>query len=465
MKKLKKIYLSGLSLAISLLAAQTGYGAVSADEAKVLGSSLTTFGASAGASKDGAIPAYEGGLKNPPKVGTNNYPDPFAGEKPLYSIQQSNMAQYKDQLGAGTIALLERFPDYKVDVYPTHRTMAYPDWFLENTVKNATTATVGGAVEGDKVAGAAPDGLPYQGIPYPVPKTGYEVMWNHFFRYAPPVSRLRSSNWLVDSNGNQNSLPGIDAAYLHPWSEKTGEMRKKTFDSMFGFWTTLFSPPTSAGTQFLNYYLPDATDISKVWFYTPGQRRVRRAPEFTYDTPMGSYAGVIVWDEPFGFVGRMDRFNMKLVGKQEMIVPYNVFGVTNQSTSTEILGKQFIKPQYMRWEKRNVWVVEADRKKDERHAYSKRKFYVEEDCWCLVGTESYDDGGKIWRVSQILNFPTWDIGGMNSDTWMFQDLRKGNYIIINAGRTEPGNYVRSFPSDEKLNLPLNPKALQSSSAR
>jgi hypothetical protein len=119
----------------------------------------------------------------------------------------------------------------------------------------------------------------------------------------------------------------------------------------------------------------------------------------------------------------------------------------------------------VRFEKRNVWVVEATRKADARHAYSKRNFLVEEDCWCLVNTESFDDAGKIWRVAQIHNFPTYDVGGMNSDTWMFQDLRKGNYIVINGGRTEPGNYVRSYLNEEKLNLPLNPKALQSQSIR
>ena len=362
MRNLKQLRRSALALAISLLAMQTGYAAVSADEAKVLGSTLTKFGANAGANADGSIPAYDGGLKNPPKVGPNNYPDPFAGEKPLYSVSKANMQQYAALLTEGTKAMMERFPDYRIDVYRTQRSMTYPNWFLENTLKNATTAKLDGAVEGDKVAGAAEDGYPFQGIPFPVPQNGYEVMWNHFFRFAPPVSRLRSRNWLVDASGQPSELPGINAAYLHPWSEQTGEMKKKTYNSMFGFWTELYSPATSAGTQFLNYYLPDATDTSKVWFYTPGQRRVRRAPEFTYDTPMGSYAGVIVWDEPFGFVGRMDRFDMKLVGKKELLVPYNVYGVTNQSTSQEVLGKQFVKPEYVRFEKRNVWVVEATRK-------------------------------------------------------------------------------------------------------
>lgn len=465
MSKTNNTLRSALTLTVSILAAQAGYAAVSADEATVLGEELTRFGAQPGANEDGSIPAYEGGVQNPPTPGENNYPDPFADEEPLYSITQENLSEYASMLSEGNRTLIERFPDFRIDVYPTQRSMSYPDWFLDNTVKNATTAELAGEVIGDKVVGAAPDGMPFQGIPFPLPQNGYEAMWNHFFRFAPPISRLRSSNWLVDSSGDRSELPGINAAYLHPWSEETGELREKTNDSMFGFWTELTSPPTSAGTQFLNYYLPDAADTSKVWFYTPGQRRVRRAPEFTYDTPMGNYAGVIVWDEPFGFVGRMDRFDMKLIGKKEMIIPYNVFGVTNQSTSKEILGAQFVKPEYVRWEKRRVWVVEGTRKEDARHAYSKRTFFIEEDSWALVGAESYDDGGNIWRVAHIYNFPAYDVGGMNSDTWMFQDLRKGNYIVINSGRKEPGNFVRSYTSDEGLNIPLNPRAVQGQSVR
>ncbi|MCQ9971659.1 DUF1329 domain-containing protein, partial [Staphylococcus aureus] len=47
-------------------------------------------------------------------------------------------------------------------------------------------------------------------------------------------------------------------------------------------------------------------------YYFPGQRRVRRMPTYSY-----SYV----------YSGPMDRFDWKLVGKKELIVPYNALGI------------------------------------------------------------------------------------------------------------------------------------------
>src|SRR5690606_41712791 len=81
------------------------------------------------------------------KANPEIYDDPSAGDEKLYSITSENMAEYDEYLSAGTKAMLERFPTYRLDVYPTRRSMGYPEWFLDNTVKNATTAKLGGAVE------------------------------------------------------------------------------------------------------------------------------------------------------------------------------------------------------------------------------------------------------------------------------------------------------------------------------
>lgn len=465
MKNLKRIGRTALAIAVCIMYAPSSFAAVSADEAKQLGTTLTRFGADPGKNADGSIPAYTGGLKKSHAAGADHYEDPFAGEKPLYAITGKNMGEYQALLSEGTKALLQRYPTYRVDVYPTHRTMTYPDWFLDNTGKNATTAKLGGAVEGDKVTGAAADGGPDQGIPFPIPKTGYEVMWNMMFHFAPPVAMLNNRSWLVDTSGSKVELPGFTAAYMHPWSEQSGKLRKEAYDAVFGFWTTLTSPPTQAGTVFLNYYLPDAAAPTPIWIYTPGQRRVRKAPEFAYDIPMSAYAGVLFWDEPWGFVGRMDRFNMKLVGKKEMIIPYNTFGVTNQKTSDEVLGKQHVNPEAMRWEKHRVWEVEGTRKDGARHAYSKRVFYVDEDCWCLVNTESYDNTGKLWRVSNQYQWPAYDVGGMNSDSFDFNDLQKGNYLVINTGGKDKGSYVRNYKSADGLSIHFTPQAVSGGSVR
>jgi hypothetical protein len=291
-------------------------------------------------------------------------------------------------------------------------------------------------------------------------------MWNHKLAYGPAVWSSETSAWLVDSSGSHVALPTVQNFHLRPWYDRSGKLRKEAYDAISGFSTSITSPPSSAGVHFLNYYLSDSGDGGqKVWFYTPGQRRVRAAPEFNYDIPIASYGGVLTWDELFGFVGRMDRFDFKLVGKKEIIIPANVYGVTNETTAKEALGPKHLNPDTVRWEKRRVWVVDSTRKAGARHAYARRTFYIDEDTWMVVSSESYDNSGKIWRVANILTYPTYDVGGTNNSTFNFYDLLKGNYFVINIGAKDPGNHVRAYADGSGLNIKLSPQSVASGSVR
>jgi len=144
--------------------------AVSADEAKQLGTTLTAVGAEKAGNKDGTIPEYTGGIKAPAdfKAGSGFRPDPFASEKPRLVITGKDMAAHADKLTEGTKELLKRFPTMRVDVYPTHRTVAVPQRILDNTLKNATRAKL--SDDGVGLQGA------HVGIPFPILKNGNEVM-------------------------------------------------------------------------------------------------------------------------------------------------------------------------------------------------------------------------------------------------------------------------------------------------
>lgn len=458
-----------LGTALCLLAMGSASAAVTAEEARQLGTTLTEFGADKASSKDGSIPAYTGGLARLPAYDPktmSTYIDPFKDEKPLYSVDGKNAAQYDALLMTGTKAMLKQYPSFKLDVYQSHRTFRYSASALQNTVKNATTAKLTGEVEGDALSGADAGNLPFAGIPFPIPKTGYEVLWNHTARYSAAVSHNVGQGYLVDSAGRTIDLPGTNEYFLHPWYDIKGTLRRQTFDALFGFSATLTSPPSSAGIVFLSYYTGDAADRGqRVWFYTPGQRRVRLAPEFSYDVPIASYGGVTVWDDIYGYLGRMDRFDFKLVGKKELLIPYNTFGVTNTMAVADFLGPKHVNPSAVRWEKHRVWVVDGTRKAGARHAYSRRTFYVDEDCWCIVASETYDNSGALWRVSNYYTFPTYDTGGFNNETWSTNDLVKGNYFVLNTGHKEKGNSIRSYETAEGLPIALTPQAVASTGVR
>src|SRR5882672_883495 len=132
--------------------AGNSHSEVTADEARQLGTTLTPWGAEVAGNKEGTIPPYTGGITGIPesvkakyKPGSGRYPDPFPDDKPLFVITAQNLPQYADRLSEGAKELFKRYPAYKMNVYPTRRTMAFPKYFEESSIKNATRAKLSNA--------------------------------------------------------------------------------------------------------------------------------------------------------------------------------------------------------------------------------------------------------------------------------------------------------------------------------
>ena len=100
--------------ALALLAST----AVAAPDYSRLGKDLTPIGAERAGNADGTIPAWDGGLTQPPAGWTpqQGYVDPFASDKVLFTITGANAAQYQSKLTTGQVALLKKFPEYRINV-------------------------------------------------------------------------------------------------------------------------------------------------------------------------------------------------------------------------------------------------------------------------------------------------------------------------------------------------------------
>jgi hypothetical protein len=420
-----------LAAAITLSVALTAQAQPSQQEIDQLGKNLTPWGAEVAGNKDGSIPAYTGGIKAPPasyKPGDTRPADPFADEKPKFSITNANLAEYRDKLTPGTLELFKRFSDYKVDVYPTHR--SYPEMpkdRIAGTLKNANNPDC--RTEGDGV------GLRgcWFGTPFPIPKNGNEAMWNTLVRDQTEYE-LRMESWLVDAAGNRTmtneSFQNSDYPY---WDSKTTPY-EGAGDNYYRMLNRTVAPSRDAGQKALVWY-PARFDKQdqRTWSYTTGQRRTRLAPEMSYDTPSASLSGSMNYDEIGLFSGRMDRFDFKLVGKKEIYVPYNQFKLFSM-TPEDILNKNFLNPAAVRWELHRVWVVQASRKAGTRHIAAQRNFYIDEDSWTLVATEAIDDSGKIFRVGLANSYPQYlrnesGAAGALSFCLVTYDLTKGQYLL------------------------------------
>ena len=176
---IKRPIVSLISVIVLAAGGQQALAKVSAEEAARLGQELTPVGAEKAGNADGSIPEWTGGGVGEIPAGYvpgGHHPDPFADEQPLYTITADNADQYSDKLSEGQLALFKLYPDtYKMKVFPSHRTYQAPDWVYERTGQCATSAEL--VAGGNGVSGA------HACYPFPIPKTGLEVVWNHLLRW------------------------------------------------------------------------------------------------------------------------------------------------------------------------------------------------------------------------------------------------------------------------------------------
>jgi hypothetical protein len=414
-----------LITAVLAVLSASAVAAVSEQEAAQLGKNLTPVGAEKAGNKDGTIPEWTGGLTKAPadfKPGTGVRPDPYGDEKPRLVITGKNADEYKDKLNAVTYELLKRYPTMRVDVYPTHRPVVYPKKILDNTAKNAVSAKLAdGGLSFDNA-------LP--GYPFPIPKNGYEVMWNHLMRYNGIATQCKYDAYNVDASGTATlSTSGV---VYQEWPLVAPANLDKLVKPNDPFWLIRIDyvgPARRAGEALLVWdHVSPLAQPRKAWQYLPGQRRVKLAPDIAYDTPNPGVAGSLTYDDAFVFNGAMDRFDFKLVGKKEMFIPYNNYKANYfPGNAKNVTTPKHFNPDFIRWELHRVWVVEATLKPGKRHVYSKRVFYIDEDSWIAHLSDQYDARGQLYRGLVAPTAFSYDVQAMGISLQYGYDLIAGIY--------------------------------------
>lgn len=425
-----KLSMKAIVAAVSLAVTGAAWAQVSPEELKQLGTTLTPWGAEIAGNADGSIPAFTGGLQGQDNYDTANrrFTNMFVDEKPLLSIDAKNMSEHADKLTAGTQELMKRWPDFRIDVYPTHRTIFQTEERADAALKNAANPECKTTEDGVGLRGC------WGGTPFPIPKTGYQAMWNSLVRGDAYV-QYRFQNWLVDASGRSTMVNESLVMPQYPYFDAQQKPYEGTGNYYYRMRNDTLAPTRDAGQKNLIWYPLQADNMDqRIWSYTTGQRRTRLAPEFTYDTPSASLAGALFYDELSMFAGRMDRFDFELVGKKELYVPYNALEV-NHTPIDQLLGSKFVNPDVLRWELHRVWVVKATRKAGKRHVAAERTFYIDEDSWAILAAEGKDDSGKLFRVAFSHIVPNSRGGSIIAGAGAYYDLTKGQYIV--PGYSDP----------------------------
>lgn len=451
-----KLRLIAAGLLTGLVTFTAAHAAVSPAEAEKLGTTLTPIGAEKAGNAAGTIPAWDGGINKPVAgfVTGGHYPDPFAAEKPLFTIDSSNADKYKANLAPGAIALMKRYPSWKMNVYPSHRSAAYPAGIYAETKANATKVTLvagGNGLEGTN-----------GGVPFPIPQSGLEAIWNHLTVYKGDTYATSWGQAPVTASGDYNLVKfNYEYDFVYSNQKKTPAQREDNL--LFYFLQIIKEPARLAGSILLvDDFINQVKTPRKAWTYNPGQRRVRLAPTVVYDNPGTAADGLRTNDDFFMYNGATDRYDWTLVGKKELYIPYNAYKINGPTLKVkDVLQVGHVNPDPARYELHRVWVVEANLKKGTSHLYKRRTFYIDEDSWIIHAIDKYDNRDQLWRYDELHSYNYYDVPFLAPGLEVKHDLQSGRYIALSLRNEEKVVYqpIVRTPAD------FTPDALRTKGTR
>jgi hypothetical protein len=389
--------LAGTSLAALTFGIPKARAAV---DPAIFTTTLTPMGAERAGNADGSIPAWTGGATTVPPGWTPDQfmPDPYESDAVVVKIDATNMAQYADKLSPGTMAMMTKYPDFFIAVYPTRRTAAAPQDVYDSIAQNANTAQLSPAGPQMGFTGAL------NGIPFPILdpdplKAGGMLIYNHYVNWRGRALTFLSQAYAV-SDGNAYLSDASPANYDYPYYHKG--VTQATFDGIsqrtFEQYT---APANDVGEEILTTDFTDPVQTpNEVWELLNGQGRVRKAPEVNYDTPASTVDGMADTDEFFGFAGTPDHNDYHYQGKKELYIPYNNNTLVGKPAS-EVVGAHFFDPNSVRWELHRVHVMEATVRPGKRNTLPRRMFYIDEDTWTIAVTDGYDANNTLVHVGFV----------------------------------------------------------------
>jgi hypothetical protein len=412
-----KILAAAVAAALLGVAAPASAKLTDAEVAR-LGADLTPMGAEKAGNKDGTIPAWTGGLCAPPAGWTaaQGYVDPFASDKVLFTITKANAAQYKDKLTPGTLAMLDKYPEFKMNVYQTRRTACYP----QSVYDEVKTISPKLELQGFGIAGGR------SAVPFPIPKSGMEVIYNHQQRFLGGGVDREYHSFPVRANGDFYKIGA------HEYRIFNANLDQPQDNLLLGFLSYFTAPATLEGTVFLVHEpLDQVKQARAAWIYNAGQRRVRRAPDLAYDNINDGTEGLRTTDQFDAYNGAPDRYDWKIVGKKEVYVPYNSFKLSDKKLKykQDMIRKNTPNADLLRYELHRVWEVEANLKSGSKHVYAKRVFFIDEDTWTVLYEDAYDTRKQLWRVGihPLIQFYDAKVPWYRSNIW--HDLSNSSYLF------------------------------------
>ena len=261
---------------------------------------------------------------------------------------------------------------------------------------------------------------------------------------------MRNATEAVVQRNGAYALVAAQQEILFKFYENQGNVDPA--DNILFYYLSFVKSPArlAGGAVLVHETLDQAKDMRQAWAYNAGQRRVRRAPNLSYDAPIAASEGIRTADSTDIYNGNPDRYDWKLIGKKEIYIPYNNYKVNHPSVSyKELLQAGHINPAFTRNELHRVWVVEGTLRSGARHVYAKRRFYLDEDSWQIVLTDEYDSRGELWKVSMAYLKSYYELPAIWTVLDVYCDLQGRRYHVQNLDNEESStiDYSQKVPDD------------------
>jgi len=279
-------------------------------------------------------------------------------------------------------------------------------------------------------------GFPFPDLDEKDPKAGYKVMYNHqvaryqvddaywflALKWVTPAGFDRAvefgsyATWYIGRHSGPTDNP--DDCYLK--------------DLIFGV-----APYDVVGISTLEWWHTDPDKWQSIWSFVPTIRRVRRLA--AANSSEGLFGSAIARDDSYGWAGKIQYMNWRLVGVQDVLVPIAPSGIEKAMVAGDPAPKKLatdpslIKdrgqippsqvaritwspeervqvgydqpgwqgaawaPTNLKLAKRKCWVVEAT-PKDPYYAYGRRVVYIDKTAYWAYWTTLYDRAGEYWKT-------------------------------------------------------------------
>lgn len=440
---------------LAAIFAGDAHAAVPEAQVKRLGQDLTPIGAEKAG--EGDIPEWTGGLASVPSNVTyepgKHLQDPFASDPVRYTVTGENAAQYSDILTEGQRAMLERYDSYKMNVYQTRRSCAYPTNVYEATKRNAGIGELVGGGNGVSKA--------IMGFPFPIPNSAYEIVWNHTLRYRSFKLTRQFAAAPMTPAGDYTLLKVQDEAIFW-WSDPSKSSAEELDNNSIFYIANTIAPARAAGNVILVHEAMNAAVRPRqAWQYSPGTRRVRRAPNIAFDNPGVNTDGLSTADSFDGYNGSLERYDWTVVGKSPRLIAANNYK-TLHVPYDEFLTRLHVNQDLVRYELHRVWEIDAMLRSETRHVYSRRTLYLDEDSWQITGSALYDGRGEIWRVQEIQQLASYQVPICGYNAQIDYDLQASRYLAAGLQNEEP---PVNFFADELDGDRYTPSAIRRMGAR